>query len=163
MPMVAMGEVVPGTIMGTFFTTLNLVDLAMCWSGTDVALTYYRAWPLPIIGSIKNFMIVLLPLILVDAVVKIRAFIKARNAVTYLGLLTVFTFAALFYTIPVYVVPSEEAAKEPMRLSGKAKAAAEEKLVADLTTGVVYMLGINFVLLVLPLVTLNVESKQKKA
>ena len=159
MPMVAMGEVLPGAIMGTFFSTMNLVDLAMCMSGTDAALSYYRAWPLPIIGTIKSCMALLIPLILIDGVGKVRAFVKRRDGLTTVGLVNAFAIAALFYCIPLIVIPSELAAKEPITLKGKAKAAAEEKLVDDLYFGVLCMLGVNLALLILPLVQLGMHKK----
>ena len=160
MPMVPMGEVLPGAIMGTFFSTMNLVDLAMCMSGTEAALSYYRAWPLPIIGTIKSCMALLIPLILIDGVGKVRAFVKRRDTLTWLGLVNAFVIVALFYCIPLIVIPSELAVKEPIALKGKAKAAAEDKLVDDLYFGVLCMLGINLTLLILGMVQLGMQKKK---
>ena len=158
-----MGEAVPGTIMGTFFFTHSLVDVAMCLSGTEAALSYYRAWPLPIIGTIKNFMIVLLPLLILDFFAKVSAFFKKQTLFTFVGLLNAITILCLFYCISVLAVPSEEAAKEPMTLKGKAKAAAEDKLVEDLYTGAVALFCVNTFMLVLPLVQLGMQAKTKQA
>ena len=162
MPMVPMGEILPGTILGMFFTTLNIVDLAMCLSGTEVALTYYRAWPLPIIGSIKSAMVVLVPFLLIDACQKVYAFLKKQSLQSEIGLLNALVAFSLFYVIIAVVEPSEKAAQAPMTLKGKAKAQAEDALVVDLLEGVYYMLAVNLALLVLPILSLGV-AKPKAA
>ena len=113
-----LAEVVPGAILGTMFTAWNLVDVAMCISGTSSALSYYRAFPLPIIGQVKTVMVFLIPFMVLDGASKFRAFLKDQTKVTFVGLINVLWMVALFIVIPVFAIPSEQAVLEPLQLKG---------------------------------------------
>ena len=151
-----------GTIIGTTFAAWNAVDLAMCMSGESVALVYFRAYPLPIIGLIKNFMACLLPFIFFDIYSKIAAFVKEQTALTSVGLLNAFAFVVLFTLIPLKVLPAEMAAQEPLTLKGKALVAAEDKIYSDLYEATSYMMVLNLVLLILPIVQLYMKAETPK-
>ena len=169
-----LAEVVPGAILGTMFTAWNLVDVAMCISGTSSALSYYRAFPLPIIGQVKTVMVFLIPFMVLDGASKFRAFLKDQTKVTFVGLINVLWMVALFIVIPVFAIPSEQAVLEPLQLKGtytkklfggklsvplpgmqKAKAAEiaaiEDALVDDLFIGAFLMLIVNLGMLALPI------------
>jgi len=150
-------EILFGIVLGTLFSAFSIVDIAMCMSGTDVALVYYRAFPLPIVSKIKNTMMFLLPLLLLEIVTKVRNFCKKQGLVTTVGLVKAAMMASILYVPMAMVVPSEEAAKEPIAAKGKDKALAEDNLVADLYTGALAMLVINGGLLLLTLVEFSVR------
>ena len=155
-----MFDAVFGTALGMFFFTLNLVEFSLYLSGPDILLSYYRAYPLPILGKIKMAMVVLVPLLLLDLVGKVRAFMSRQTRLTFIGLLNACAILTLFHCITQYVAPSEEAVLAPMTVKGKKKIAAyEATLVEDLYVGICYMLCVNLALLVLPLVQLKLSHE----